>query len=225
MFRCVGISTLTALALLGLLVVAPAPVAGQGDVERNVVYGMFSGLALTMDVYRPNEPIGIGVVVIPGSGWHNAGRGYADPQLKDGYGPINRIRDGLVDAGFTVVADPVKIPKVGVQFNFLVEDAEGGQWYVDVSGAFTTVRPGLMRTDTLWKTLGRIHVLRATDEPQNPSRVLVLTSNLPKANSEGDKALRAVGPDQVWDAVEMLRDILDTGSWRDQRFGAAGAIS
>ena len=71
-------------------------------------------------------------------------------------------------------------------------------------GAFTTVRPGLMRTDTLWKTLGRIHVLRATDEPQNPSRVLVLTSNLPKANSEGDKALRAVGVDQVFDAIEMF---------------------
>jgi len=110
----------------------------------------------------------------------------------------------LTDAGFTVVSDPVKIPKVGVQFNFLVEDAEGGRWYVDVSGAFTTVRPGLMRTDTLWKTLGRIHVLRATDEPQNPSRVLVLTSNLPKANSEGDKALRAVGVDQVFDAIEMF---------------------
>lgn len=110
----------------------------------------------------------------------------------------------LVDAGFEIVKTPVKVPKVGVQFNFLVEDAEGGQFYVDVSGAFTTVRPGLMRTDTLWKTLGRIHVLRAQDEPLNPSRVLVLTSNLPKANSEGDKALRAVGPDQVWDAVEMF---------------------
>ncbi len=110
----------------------------------------------------------------------------------------------LEEAGFTIVKTPVKIPKVGVQFNFLVEDTDGGQWYVDVSGAFTTVRPGLMRTDTLWKTLGRIHVLRATDEPQNPSRVLVLTSNLPKSNSEGDKALRAVGPDQVFDAVEMF---------------------
>ena len=110
----------------------------------------------------------------------------------------------LEDAGFEIVKTPVKIPKVGVQFNFLVDDAEGGRFYVDVSGAFTTVRPGLMRTDTLWKTLGRIHVLRATDEPQNPSRVLVLTSNLPKAGSEGDKALRAVGPDQVWDAIEMF---------------------
>ena len=66
----------------------------------------------------------------------------------------------------------------------------------------STVRPGLMRTDAL-EDLGRIHVLRATDEPQNPGKVLVLTSNLPKANS-GDKALRAVGVDQVWDAVEMF---------------------
>ena len=54
------------------------------------------------------------------------------------------IAERFTDAGFTVVSDPVKIPKVGVQFNF-AEDAEGGRWYVDVSGAFTTVRPGLMQ--------------------------------------------------------------------------------
>ena len=107
-------------------------------------------------------------------------------------------------AGFEVLKKPFKVPRVGVQFNFLVGDATGGLWYVDVAGAFTTVRPGLMRTDTMWKTLGRIHVLRAQDDPQNPSRVLILTSNLPKAGSEGDKALRAVGPGQVFDAVEMF---------------------
>ena len=123
---------------------------------------------------------------------------------KEGKKAADIAEQVLVDAGFEVLKAPVKIPKVGVQFNFLVADADGRQFYVDVSGAFTTVRPGLMRTDTLWKTLGRIHVLRATDEPQNPSRVLVLTSNLPKANSEGDKALRAVGVDQVFDAIEMF---------------------
>jgi site-specific DNA-methyltransferase (adenine-specific) len=127
----------------------------------------------------------------------------------------------LVEAGFEVVKSPVKVPKVGVQFNFQVADADGGQFYVDVSGAFTTVRPGLMRTDTLWKTLGRIHVLRATDEPQDPSRVLVLTSNLPKANSEGDKALRAVGPDQVFDAVEMFDK---AGVARLRAYAEGGAV-
>ena len=110
----------------------------------------------------------------------------------------------LTDAGFNVVEAPYKNSRKGVQFPFRVEDANGGQWFVDVSGAFTTVRPGMMRSDTLWKTLGRVHVLRAGDDPQNPSRVLVLTPNLPKAGSEGDKALRAVGPEQIWDAIEMF---------------------
>lgn len=125
------------------------------------------------------------------------------------------------EAGFVIVKSPVKVPKVGVQFNFLVEDADGGRFYVDVSGAFTTVRPGLMRIDTLWKTLGRIHVLRATDEPQDRSRVLVLTSNLPKASSEGDKALRAVGPDQVFDAVEMFDK---AGVARLKAYAEGGAV-
>lgn len=112
----------------------------------------------------------------------------------------------LVAAGFEIVKEKVKIAKLGLQFNFLVADVDGRQYYVDVSGAFTTVRPGLMRTDTLWKLLGRVHVLKAREDSQNRSRVLVLTSNLPKAKSEGDKALRAIGPHGVFDAIEMFDD-------------------
>lgn len=37
--------------------------------EANVIYGMYSGLALLMDVYRPARANGYGVVFIPGSGW------------------------------------------------------------------------------------------------------------------------------------------------------------
>jgi hypothetical protein len=33
-----------------------------------IVYGMYSGLALLMDVYYPEKPNRYGVVVIPGSG-------------------------------------------------------------------------------------------------------------------------------------------------------------
>lgn len=111
----------------------------------------------------------------------------------------------LEESGFELVKDNgVKLPRVGVQFNFLVASTAGRRWYVDVSGAFTTVRPGLLRTDTLWKLLGRVHVLKADEDHLDPSRVLVLTSNLPKRGSEGDKALRAVGPNQVFDAIEMF---------------------
>ncbi len=107
---------------------------------------------------------------------------------------------------FEIVAENTKVKGAGVQFNFLVASSEGRRWYVDVSGAFTTVRPGLMRTDTLWKTLGRIHVVK---QPQfgdhtGPVEVLVITSNLPKPGSEGDKAIRAVGPANVFDAIEIF---------------------
>lgn len=112
----------------------------------------------------------------------------------------------LTEAGFEIITEKPKLTKLGLQFNFLVASAEGHRWYVDVSGAFTTVRPGLMRTDTMWKLLGRVHVLKAADDAIDPSRVLVLTSNLPKPGTEGYKALKAVGPSQVFDAIEMFDD-------------------
>ncbi len=37
-------------------------------VDKNIVYGMYSGLALLMDVHHPETPNGYGVVLIPGSG-------------------------------------------------------------------------------------------------------------------------------------------------------------
>lgn len=37
--------------------------------ETNVIYGMYSGLALLMDVYHPGNPNGYGVIHISGSGW------------------------------------------------------------------------------------------------------------------------------------------------------------
>ena len=42
--------------------------AAPAAVERNVVYGMYSGLALLMDVYRPAKPNGAAIVAIQGSG-------------------------------------------------------------------------------------------------------------------------------------------------------------
>ena len=118
----------------------------------------------------------------------------------------------LQEAGFVVEENP-KVPGIGLQYNFLVTSEDGArQWYVDVSGAFTTVRPGLMRTDTLWKMLGRVHVLAAGrhqgNEGDGPdSGVLVLTSNLPRAGSEGDQgAAQRSAPTAVFDAVEMFDD-------------------
>jgi acetyl esterase/lipase len=68
----------------------------QERVDRNVVYGMYSGLALLMDVHHPAEPNGTGVLLIWGSGFHQP-QEYGADQLKDRGVP--RL---LLDAGYTV---------------------------------------------------------------------------------------------------------------------------
>ena len=111
--------------------------------------------------------------------------------------------DVLDKAGFRKLRTNPRIGPLGIQFNFLVVNQRGQKWYVDVSGAFTTVRPGLRRTDTLWKTLGRAHVHFMAGDG---TPLLVMTSNLPKPGSEGRKALEAVGPQSVFDAIEIYRE-------------------
>ena len=70
-------------------------------VDKNVVYGMHSGLALLMDVYRPDAPNGFGLVVIPGSGWE-APLDYSAEQLKASY-ELKAIFgiQSIADAGYT----------------------------------------------------------------------------------------------------------------------------
>jgi site-specific DNA-methyltransferase (adenine-specific) len=109
----------------------------------------------------------------------------------------------LAGAGFEVLGRNVALRGTGLTINFLVADQLGGEWYIDVSGAFTTTRAGLLRTDTVWKSLGRASVLKAAGK----DRVLFLTSDLPKRNSAGDRALRTAGPDTFVDALRMLSDV------------------
>jgi len=114
-------------------------------------------------------------------------------------------RRRLDEAGFVAIADKAKHPSGIVEFNFLATSANAErQWWVDVSGAFTTSRPGLQRTEAVWKLLGRLKVLEATEDGAGGrDHVLVLTSNLPKPGSPGDRALRAVGPRAIFDAIEL----------------------
>jgi site-specific DNA-methyltransferase (adenine-specific) len=108
----------------------------------------------------------------------------------------------LEDAGFTIHGRNARQRGLALTVNLVAADADGVLWYFDVSGAFTTIRGGLLRTDTMWKCLGRAHVLANRDVKP----VVFLTSNLPKRGSEGDIALRAAGPKAFFDAVEMLSD-------------------
>lgn len=73
----------------------------QTRVEKNIIYGMYSGLALLMDVHRPEKPNGYGVIFVSGSGWQ-APLTYGAVGLKEGQ--IGTWGPPLLSAGYTVFA-------------------------------------------------------------------------------------------------------------------------
>jgi len=125
----------------------------------------------------------------------------------------------LRDAGFEITDRNRRISKTGVAVNFIAADAAGATWFFDVSGAFKTHRGGLLRTDTVWKSLGRAHALRGQVPGDVP--LVFLTTHLPKKPSEGDTALRSAGPDAFFDAIEMLSD---EGRRRLERYARGGLL-
>lgn len=110
--------------------------------------------------------------------------------------------DVLVEAGFTITARAKRIAGTGVVVSFAALDGEGATWLFDVAGTFTSHRGGLLRTDAVWKALGRAHALRGHAEHSVP--IVLLATHLPRRPSEGDTALRAAGPRAFFDAVGML---------------------
>jgi site-specific DNA-methyltransferase (adenine-specific) len=106
----------------------------------------------------------------------------------------------LTEAGFTLVDRNHKMAGLGLAVSLVARDRNGTPWYFDVSGSFTTVPAGLLRADTLWRCLGRTSVLAA----KGVTPVVLLTSQLPARRSAGDVALRTVGPQGFFDAMEML---------------------
>jgi DNA modification methylase len=109
----------------------------------------------------------------------------------------------LEETGFLVARKNLRVRGVGATVNFEAVDSEGRRWWFDVSGAFSSSRGGLLRTDTVWKALGRASVLHG-----HPDRapVVLLTSHEPKRGSEGDLAIRASrrAGATVFDVVGML---------------------
>ncbi|MBJ7610574.1 MAG: site-specific DNA-methyltransferase [Candidatus Dormibacteraeota bacterium] len=98
----------------------------------------------------------------------------------------------------------------GVEVNFVADDQAGNEWLFDVSGAFTSTRAGLQRTDTLWKALGKATVVHET---QAGARYVLLTTEKPVSNSAGGRALAAVVGTKnkpVYDVIG-LRDPDDLG--------------
>jgi hypothetical protein len=113
----------------------------------------------------------------------------------------------LEACGFVDIREDVKPRGLGIVLNFVAKDRLGDDWAFDVSGAFTSSRAGLRRTDTLWKSLGKAGVLHQS-ELRIP--LVLLTSDAPPKGSAGHKALETMrGPSRPVTDVIVLRDADD----------------
>lgn len=105
------------------------PAAGPVDdrIEKNVLYGMYSGLALLMDVYRPEKPNGRAILHFTGTGWHSD-TGYGTAQQKHSR-QVEVFGLPLVAAGYTVFALNNRTAP-GFRYPGPLEDAQRGVRFV-----------------------------------------------------------------------------------------------
>ncbi|MBV8463914.1 MAG: site-specific DNA-methyltransferase [Acidimicrobiales bacterium] len=118
----------------------------------------------------------------------------------DGMSASSLARAVLESAGFADVRPNRRLRGLGVSVDFTGTDAGGRTWYFDVAGPNSAYRGGMVRSETVWRALGRAHVLAAGGF----SPFVVLTTQLPRPGTEADRALRAPGPGGIFDAVDLL---------------------
>ncbi len=108
----------------------------------------------------------------------------------------------LTKAGFQTLRRDLRFPE-GVEINFEARDQLGKPWFFDVSGGFTSSRPGLRRTDTLWKALGKAAVLHEV-HPSVP--LVLLTTHVPSGGRAGEAALAVLSGagKPIYDVIELL---------------------
>jgi hypothetical protein len=160
----------------------------------------------------------------------DAGEDFQERAVRRGEKAKELARQALEGAGFTAITPDVTFGDLGVQVTFRANDTNGAVWLFDVSGAFSSTRPGLKRMDVLWKTLGRAGVLhearRQDPDRQDLGPLVLLSTDVPPARSAGGRVLRTVRPDDHSGPVHDVIELLDgEGMARLQQYARHGRPS
>ncbi|MGZ8697860.1 MAG: DNA-methyltransferase [Gaiellaceae bacterium] len=159
-----------------------------------------------LQMLRDSESEPLRVVLSGGPAPADADEDFQARAVREGRAARDLAREALEKCGFVDIKPNVTLPE-GVEVNFVACDASRKKWFFDVSGGFTSNRPGLRRTDTLWKALGKGAVLKAA---YPSARLVLLTTDAPARNSAGDAALSVVlGPKKA------IRDVIVLSSAED----------
>lgn len=137
--------------------------------------------------------------------------------LREGLGARDVARALVEESGFEAVEADVKVG--GVDVSLRAHDRSGRPWHFEVAGGFTSHRPGLKRTDVLWRALGKALVLQEA-EPKVP--LVLLTPERPTMGTPGALALQQVcGPDKAVRAVVEMPSADDRRVLRELAAGGA----
>ncbi len=121
--------------------------------------------------------------------------------------------EALTAGGFVDIEQGVLVRDLGVDVSFRARDARGGTWLFDLSGAYSSTRPGLARSDVLWRALGRASVLHearlADPDRRDLGPMVLLTTERPGDRTAGGKALRAIRAGQGDGPVREVIELLD----------------
>jgi DNA modification methylase len=128
--------------------------------------------------------------------------------VREGRRARELARWALEDSKFVNIREKQRLD-AGVEVSFLADDQAGSEWLFDVSGAFTSTRAGLQRTDTLWKALGKATVVHQT---RAGARYVLLTTDKPSPTSAGGRALAAVTGTK---SNKLVRDVIGLRSSED----------
>lgn len=135
--------------------------------------------------------------------------------VREGKAAKEYAKELLLACGFKDLQTDVRFPQ-GVEVNFVAQDQAGRQWFFDVSGGFTSTRPGLKRTDTLWKAVGKAAILKEV-KPNIP--LVLLTTDAPDEGSAGEAALKVVcGPNKP--IVAVIRMLVEDDAHRLRAFSS-----
>jgi DNA modification methylase len=133
----------------------------------------------------------------PGKGAGNSADPAAIPAaFRQGRKAREVARLVLEAAGFGEIEDHIILRDLGLELAFRARDGSGGRWLFDLAGAFSVTRPGLRRSDNIWRVLAKAAVLQAAAAARpNAGTVhdlgplVVLTTDAPIASTPAGRAL------------------------------------
>lgn len=126
---------------------------------------------------------------------------------EDGRSAVALCEAALREAGFEILGTARRVAKTSVIADVICADATEMTWHVEVAGSASAHRPGLARTEAVFRSLGRLAALRGRLGPDAP--LLLVTTSRGEPRSEAEQALRAAGP-------SLLTDVIDLGDQNDR---------